>query len=195
MHFEEWLREPDKDQLVRAVTILDSRPADALPIFQNLAKVGSATSMLYVGYIYRDGLGRPADTSEAEKWFRMAADAGSIIAYHSLGNLYGSSKRWRDAREAFAIAGAKDYGPALNQLGRMYAAGLGVEKDARRAIQYFERASAEGHLPGRIALGRLLMRDSGSRIERARGLFLYLVSWPFLFFTLLREGYGSERLR
>ena len=195
MNFTDWLHEPDQGELVRACKALKSNPSEALKLFEDLAKAGSAMSMLYIGYIYSDGLGRARDLNEAEKWFRQAANAGSVSAQYSLGNLYARSKRLGEAREAFAIAGAQDYGPALNQLGRMYAVGSGVEKDLRRARQYLERASAVGHLPGRVALARLLMRNPGSRIDKVRGLLLYVAAWPTILFRLLKEGYASERLR
>jgi TPR repeat protein len=192
---EDWRHEPDRDQLAQVVKMLGIHPAEALKVFGNLAKAGSAASMLYIGYIHRDGLGTAADVGEAERWFRMATDAGSISAHYSLGNLYGRLNRMREAREAFAIAGANEYGPALNQLGRMYAVGRGVEKDVRRARQYLERASTVGHLPGRIALARLLVLASDSWSDKARGFVLYLASDPLLFWTLFREGYASEQLR
>jgi TPR repeat protein len=195
MYSEDWLHEPKKDQVTQAFKLLRSRPRDALDVFEKLAKAGSPASMFYIGVIYQNGMGCPADISAAEKWFRRAADAGSVTAYYSLGDLYGRSKRWREAREAFAIAGAKEYGPALNRLGRIYAVGRGVEKDVRKARQYLERASAEGNLPGRIALARVLIGHSGNWIDKGRGTLLYLSSWLLVLSTLLFEGYASERLR
>jgi TPR repeat protein len=195
MHPEDWSREPNIDRLERAVRTLQRYPADAQVMFEDLAKSGSPLSMLYIGYIYRDGIGRVADIDEAERWFRKAADAGSVEGYYSLGSLCGRSKRWREAREAFAIAGAKDHGPALHRLGRIYWAGWGVEKDLGRAKRYLERASQAGHLGGRIGLAVLLMRDASSWTTKVRGLALYVSSSLLVICTLFREGEGSDRLR
>jgi TPR repeat protein len=164
-------------------------------MFLTLAKEGSPMSMVYLGYIYMNGIGRPPDIPEAERWFGMAADAGSVEAYYSLGNLYARSNRWREAREAYAIAGAKDYGPALNRLGRMYWWGQGVEKDYSRAKRYLERASEAGHLGGRVALAHLLMRNTDSWKIKVRGLGLYLACWLPVIVAFAKQGESSDRLR
>jgi TPR repeat protein len=194
MHAEDWARETHKDQVPQAFKLVQTRPAEGLALCERLANAGSATAMVYAGIIYRDGLGRPPDSIEAEKWFRMAADKGTVSAYHFLGCLYGRLNRLQESREAFAIAGAKDYGPALNLLGRIYASGHGVEKNIPRAIQYFERASEVGHLGGRILLARLLMRYPTTWADTVRGLLLYVSWWPSVINTLIREGISSDRL-
>lgn len=193
--FIDWSHEPDPHDLARAIKILKRDPSTAIAKFESMAQRGSPTSMLYIGYLYRAGIGRAVDLKEAERWYGKAADLGSIRAYYSLGTLYLNLKRPQEAKDVLAIAAAKDYGPALNRLGRMYVVGTGVEKNLERARQYLERASAAGNVFGRAGLSLLLLRHRFGMMSKLRGLFLYFTTYFVLVRTICTEGFSSDRLR
>jgi len=55
---------------------------------------------------------------------------------------------------------ARDGNPdALNMVGQMYENGWGVEKDAERARQYYDRGAAQGHLDSVNSLRKLKNKD------------------------------------
>jgi hypothetical protein len=45
---------------------------------------------------------------------------------------------------------------AQNKLGDMYAEGLGVTKDARVAMSWYEKAGAQGNADAQHSIGRLI---------------------------------------
>lgn len=61
--------------------------ATALREFRPLAAAGHLLSQVYLGYIYKDGLGVPQDYAEAAKWFRMNAERGHVVSQINLGAL------------------------------------------------------------------------------------------------------------
>lgn len=59
----------------------------ALPLFKESAKHGSGEAMVYIGYMYGQGLGVTRDSAEAVRWYRKAADAGNKSAIKRLKDL------------------------------------------------------------------------------------------------------------
>jgi len=51
----------------------------------------------------------------------------------------------------------------------MYAEGLGVTKDARVAMSWYEKAGAQGNADAQHSIGRLI--NQGSSNERKRGTY------------------------
>ena len=51
-------------------------PEAALPELVSLAERGSVWSMFLVGSAYESGKGAAADAAQAERWYRMACEAG-----------------------------------------------------------------------------------------------------------------------
>ena len=124
----------------------------------------------------------------------MAADAGDLWGHFALGRFYLRQKRYREARETYAIPAAAEYGPALHDMGKIYLLGLGVEKDIEKAKSYYERATKAGNLFAKAHLARLLMRHATSMKSKIRGYLLLLGAMLELFPVLIREGFKSRRL-
>lgn len=193
--FVDWAAEPDHKELTAAGQMLQIDPARTLPRLISLAERGSSTSMVHIGDAHMFGLGTKVDPLEAEKWYRRAADRGSVFGHYDLATLYLTTNRIHEAREGLEFSAARNYAPALNQLGRMYLSGVGAEKDLEKARTYLERASAAGHISGEAGLARLLMKRHWSHLTRLRGVFLMIHAQIFLWVVLIREGFSSERLR
>ena len=61
--------------------------AGAVAIWRNLAEKGDADAAFNLGQAYRLGRGVPADSSQAKRWFEVAANKGHVDAQVSLGLL------------------------------------------------------------------------------------------------------------
>jgi uncharacterized protein len=192
---DHYAREPNMPALKRALEIYDSEPADAVPKLRYLAESGSPMGMIFFGHAYRAGTGVAKDLTEAEKWYRRAADRGSVLGLYELGKLYLEQTRYAEAKDAFRFASAAGYSPATYYLGRMYWFGFGVEKDVGRAKTLWEDAAANGHVFAARHLASLLIQTHVSTAELVRGIFLIASSFVSLIAALCSEGLGSDRIR
>mgnify|MGYP003576990020 CR=1 FL=1 len=181
--------------LKRAFEINEREPAEAVPLLEYLAESGSPMGMIFLGYAYRAGTGVVKDPAQAERWYRRAADMGSVLGLYELGRLYIEQVRYDEAKEAFRFASAAGYAPATYHLGRMYWFGFGVEKDIRRAKTLWEDASANGHVFAERHLATLFIQTRLNTAEWLWGIFLIGRSFVGLFTALCSEGFGSDRLR
>lgn len=118
------------------------------------AEKGSADACYYLAECYDAGLGVKADQAVALTHALRAADMGQPMACVFMGKAslrsYGGQAR-DDARAAayFRRAAAAGVPEALCLLGKLYAGGNGVEKDLKKAADYFEQAAKKGDLQGR----------------------------------------------
>jgi TPR repeat protein len=104
------------------------------------------------GYIRQAGriseLGVPTGGSDALKWFRKAAEKGSIWGQFNLGIRYahgdGVTQDMDEARKWFEKAA--DQNDAMSQyfLGEMFEKGLGVTADPVRAFHWYCLAACQG---------------------------------------------------
>ena len=191
----DWSKEPDLARVHRAHRLLKTEPARGLIEVWALANNGSVMSMIYMAEACSLGNGTKIDLPEAEKWYRRAANTGSLLAYYSLGRLYFKLQRYDEAREAFSAAAAKDYTPAVHFLGRMYASGKGGEKDLVKAQQLLEHASKNGSVLAKGVLAYLFTHGHLGPRKWLRGMWLYLGVWVDLFVVVATEGRTSDRLR
>jgi TPR repeat protein len=189
------MREPDRDKLIHAYSLLEEHPDLAVREWKSLADAGSVSAMLHLGQSYKKGRGVNADPIEAERWYRLAATHGLTSAYYFLGRFLLDQKRYEDACDAFIHAARKHYPPALHYLGRMYFFGTGMPKDLKRSEAYLEEASARGNLFAKRLLARLLLENVSNPIRPLRGIWL-LISLPLrLIYVLLTEGTKSSKFR
>ena len=109
-------------------------------------------------------MGVPQDYKEAVKWYRLAAEQGSISAQFSLGVMYNTGEGvLQDYNEAAKWSRlAADQGNAYAQvnLGSMYIDGKGVPENYAEAAKWFRKAADQGNAYAQNILG--VMYDAGS---------------------------------
>lgn len=149
------------------------------------ATAGSAAAQLLLGWLYQRGIGVRADDSEAEKWYREAAERDWPHAQFYLGSLYRIRGQYDHALHWFGVAAAAAYGPAAYQLGRMHLLGEGVPPNRREAFRWFEDAAARGHLFARRNIARDRMRGRRGIREIPRGF----LSMLHILYTAARTGW------
>ena len=166
-----WADEPDSPRVNEAYRLLFSDPDRAYGQLLALADGGSIMSMVYLGWMFRDGIGRKADFPEAEYWFKRVADSGALIGTSYLGELYQIHGDHNKAREIFSIGAAQEYVPAMYLLGRMYVFGSGGFRDDAKGRALLEKCAALGYLRAKAALANMLMRGSDGFRGRIKGLW------------------------
>lgn len=103
-----------------------------------------------VGRAYATGERIPQNTEKAIRWLTIAAEKGNSDAMIELGRLLLLTDRAPPevAVEWFRRAELLGNGDSLMAIGRVYASGLGVPVDERKAFEYFQRAAHLGSLTG-----------------------------------------------
>lgn len=104
------------------------------------AKEGIPEAQARVGLNYQIGWGVKKDKRQALKWFQRAAEKGNLSAHLRLGEFYfsgapeiGISQNYSKAADLLKAPANAGMGAAQTTLAKMYANGLGVQKDPVKA--------------------------------------------------------------
>ena len=131
--------------LCAAVWVCDRGP------IENHIRNGGPNEQYRLGKCYYYGLAVPASTTQAVKWFRLAAAQGHLEAQMALAMLYlrgeGLPQDYAVAARLLRYAAERGYSPAQNQLGILYAQGRGVHQDLEQANLWFSLATHAGNVP------------------------------------------------
>ena len=121
------------------------------------AKAGIVSAQVKLAGCYAEGRGVKADTQEAAKWYRVAADKGNVTAQCHLGRAYekgsGVKKNELEAIQWYKKAAAQGdaYGEFL--LGVAYECGVGVKRDYKQAVDLYQKSADRGCVYGQCFLG------------------------------------------
>ena len=131
--------------------------------FRRLAEGGDPAAQWWLGVSYQYGVGAPKDRKNALRWFRQAARQGNARAQESLRAMEDSAAGGEDP-EKLQVAAEQGSAQAQYRLGCRYWNGDGVERDARQAADWFDRAARQGLAPAQRMLGRCY--EQGRGVER-----------------------------
>ena len=115
--------------------------------FQTAAENGNAAAMNELGHCYFKGIGTRKNPKEAVRWYLKADENGSAddIALYNLAMCY---NQWDgiefDLKQAFKLffkSAEKSNADAMLKLAICYDNGLGVDRDHKKAAQWFEKAA------------------------------------------------------
>ena len=153
--------ESGNDRVAKACALRKHDPNRAFREFQRLADEGSAAGMFHLAWCYDNAIGTHINRTLAEKLYLSAYEIGheegrKEVSYY-LGRHFLDQKKYKKAAEAFSLGKEYQFAPSLYHLGRLYARGKGVEKDAREARRILEAAASQGHMLATRDLAHLLM--------------------------------------
>ncbi len=94
--------------------------------------------------MYVQGEGVKPDPVAAQRWFRRAADHGSVEAQVKLAEIAIVEERYEEALLWFSKAADQDDADAAFNVGSLYYVGRGVVKDEAKATEYYRRAARLG---------------------------------------------------
>jgi TPR repeat protein/DNA-binding XRE family transcriptional regulator len=148
------------------------------------AENGDADAMFSLGNAYDDGEnGAPTDYTEANKWYRMAADKNHTAACNNLGvaYLWGRGVK-QDYAEALRLFQKSDEVPnpygvgnpwARENIGRLYREGLGVEQSYEEAVKWYELAAELKFPLAQYRLGEMYEEGLGVARDLAKAAVYY----------------------
>jgi TPR repeat protein len=112
-------------------------------------------------YDYAFGRGFPELDKLAAQAFAQAAEQGDVEAYAALGFMHISGihfeKSVSEAVKWYKLAAEKEHPLALNMLSYLYAAGEGVPKDEKLAVQMCQKAAELGQSEAQKNLANMLL--------------------------------------
>lgn len=117
--------------------------------YEKAAEQEDASAQVLLGLMYEEGReGISKNLVKAKEWYEKAADQGEIHAATLLGRMYeeGEDNFPQDyvkAHDWYKKAAQKGEADAQYQLGIFYLLGQGVHKDAKKAVQWFEKAALD----------------------------------------------------
>lgn len=142
------------------------------------AQRGDVRAMLRVGKaFYHGGVRSERSYSDANKWFEVAANSGSVEAKAWLGSsyLFGLGVKTNISRGKDLIeAAAKEGNPVgVRFLGMMYRRGIGVPRDYAKATSLLRKAAEQGDGYSYNALGEIYQHGFGvdRNLETARSMY------------------------
>ena len=115
---------------------LAEKYAKELRWFLSVAEIGDGDVLLNVANIYSSaGGGVPQDSTEALRWYRLAADKGNQEALCFIGKMYetgdGVDQDFSEAMRWYQLAAERGNAGAMFNIGMMYIRSQGVSIDKR----------------------------------------------------------------
>lgn len=123
---------------------LQKNTKKAAKIFKRAVELGNADAMSTLGALYKEGNGVKIDKKKALQLWSMASDRGHAYAQLNIGVQLHINGKVDEAFRLFELSARQGLAPAEFELGRRYAAGIGVEPDPNKCVHWLRRAAARG---------------------------------------------------
>lgn len=108
----------------------------------------------------------------AIKLYVQAAEQNYTPAQVALGQLADSAQAYEEAVGWFLMAATQDNAAGQYDLGRMYVAGNGIEKDEAKASYWFRRSAAKNFLPSvKLLAAAYRVGDLGIKVDLDQAKF------------------------
>jgi TPR repeat protein len=156
----------------------NSYAKNKLEIIKNISSPAQiAAAEAAIGASYYWGKGVRQNYTEAEKWYRMAAEKGNARAQSDLGNMYRDSRGVpEDKAEAlfwFTKSASQGFASAQNSIGSMYSKGQVVPQDYKEAIKWYQKAADQGLAVAQTNLGAAYSLGHGVLANEAEAMKWY----------------------
>ena len=144
---------------------------EAVHTLERLWDEGLTVAAHQLGKCYRDGLGVIPDDEQAERWFRLSAQAGNDYSQYALGKLLQEQGRIQGALRWYEQASAQSNQYANYRLGKLYFTGKAVPKDVEKAVRHLTASAKAGNQYAQYTLGKLYLM--GRDVPQDREEVLY----------------------
>ena len=122
---------------------------EAVKWLQRGAELGDATSMLWLGHMYRSGRGVAQNILIAIELWRKAALAGNAASMYELGGVYrsgaGVARSYAQAMGWYREAAKSGHARSMAEIAYMYNNGLGVSEDKAQALEWYLLSAKAGN--------------------------------------------------
>lgn len=160
------------DYYMYGTQFLPSNPTQGVYWLKQAASHNDASAMTALGITYYAGIGVQKDKTEAEQWYKKAAEQGNTDAefwllHIALGNKQTPTEAHNKLRQIEKIAenGNKN---ALRWLGGVYSQGntvLKLSQDPEKAIYYYRKGAKLGDPLAHLALAALYSQNPETKAE------------------------------
>lgn len=154
-------QEPAPDAMAHALAAAQAGDyAQALALWEPLARAGVARAQNNIGACFAEGLGVAQDRNLARQWLKLAAEAGDPVgqrnyaAFHMQG-LTGEDADYVQAAHFYRLAAEQDDAQAQDMLSWLLLEGEVIPSDPQEARRWAERAAAGGIASAMTRLGML----------------------------------------
>ena len=134
----------------------------ALDLYLKAASLGCDKVYYDIGHMYYDGKGTAKNPSEALKWWKKAADMGSLLAMNNIATLYydgadGIPENRMEGKKWMRKAADLGYMVAQGNLGLMYF----NDREYTEALKWFQMSANKGYDFAQYYLGRMYHEGLG----------------------------------
>ena len=145
--------------------------AEAVSELECLAEEGSSEAALLLGKAWRDGRCAPPWEEEAERWFRIAAEAWNSQARYDLGVLLLDQGKNDEGIDLLVKAANQGNACALYRLGKEALTGTAMRKNVPWAITVLTYAAEAGHAYAQYTLGKLYLQGEDIPEDREQAVY------------------------
>jgi len=142
----------------------------ALAEYKRLAEHGDAEAQASLAELYFAGRGIDQDQEAAIGWFRRAADGGHVASQVHLGMISAQARDFEQSAKWFTKAAEAGDAEGMTNLAALYFRGLGVERNAVRALDWFAKAASQGDPAHQLQLGGLYLDGAAGEPDVENGL-------------------------
>lgn len=179
--------------------------------YQKAAQNGERRAWNNLGYMFDNGQGREIDAEKAFNYYKKASDAGMAMGSYNIAQKYRQNddknkKNLKKAVHYYELAlkqSENRYASAANHLGRIYSkGGYGIEKDERKALEYYWLGTrySDEHAP--YNLGKFYKKRFGQEGSLEVAIYCFHLSaergysnaWNQLGYLYEDEAYGVKDL-
>ena len=152
-----------------ALSVPSDQDKKALAAAGVRAAQGNARASLLLAAAAEFGWNGLKDPFAAAKYYRAAAEAGSVPAQERFAALCmsgtGTTKNSAEGVRWYQIAAEKGSAAAHYELGRYFRTGQGAARDLAAAASHFFAAAQRGHASAQAALGELYSKGAGVPLD------------------------------
>ena len=153
----------------------------AFELFEKAANQGDADAQLNVGIMYKVGSGVEKNLKKAIEWYEKACNGGIQLGCYELKKLntpISEEERMKSLNIDFdKLQNFTDkYSSEANKqyvLGGRYRYGLEVEKDYKKAIEWYEKAANQGHRKAQLEIATLYTDKENTEKDYKKAIELY----------------------
>lgn len=147
-----------------------SEKEEAVHTLKLLWDEGLTVAAHQLGKCYRDGLGMIPDDEQAERWFRLSAEAGNDYSQYALGKLFQEQGRISETVVWYEQASAQGNQYANYRLGKLYLTGKEIPRDAAEVVRHLTASAEAGNQYAQYTLGKLYLMGQDIPQDREQAL-------------------------
>ena len=161
---------PEEEQITRYYN-------KAMPQTNIKTHTGDLLSQVYLSRIYIYGEGVPKDLAESAYWTIICAAKGVSECQNRLGLLYSRAESGLKPNPRFEFLlfylAAKNFLPALQNVGFCYQNGVGVKKNLEKSFKFLKMAADKDSTESQFWVGEAYLAGHGVKKDRALALYYF----------------------